>query len=189
MIRRGGTGALAVLYAALAVGCGKGKSNAPTSATPSRHDAAAVGGARADSGRANVFTIADAAPAVAAVAGEGASAQPADLHEEERDQDPRSRDVRIRLAVSPPAEGSVMWGRKRLAELRPGKMVVEIGRPRNSGPLDLAIRARGYLPHHVRLFTDRDDKLSVRLIAPANAAGVLGYRRTRDPAAASPDGP
>jgi hypothetical protein len=60
-------------------------------------------------------------------------------------------------------------------------MAVEIERPRDSGPLDVLVRADTFLPHHIRLFTDRDDRLSVRLIRPEEARGLLGYRRPATP--------
>jgi hypothetical protein len=86
--------------------------------------------------------------------------------------------VKVKLIVTPAAKGTVHWGRKKLADLAPGRMAVEAQRPRDSGPLDLVIRADGFLPHHVRVFTDRDDKLSVRLVHPDQAPGLLGYRRS-----------
>jgi hypothetical protein len=86
--------------------------------------------------------------------------------------------VKVKLIVTPAAKGTVHWGRKKLADLKPGAMTLEAERPRNSGPLDLLIRADGFLPHHVRLFTDRDDKLSVHLVRPDQASGLLGYRRS-----------
>jgi len=99
-----------------------------------------------------------------------------DLRAEEREADPRSELVKLKLIVTPGAKGTVHWGRKKLADLQPGHMTLDTERPRNSGPLDLLIRADGFLPHHVRLFTDRDDKLSVHLVRPDQASGLLGYR-------------
>jgi hypothetical protein len=85
--------------------------------------------------------------------------------------------VKVKLVITPGAKGTVHWGRKKLADLQPGKMTMEAERRRNSGPLDLLIRADGFLPHHVRVFTDRDDKLSVRLVRAEDAPSLLGYRR------------
>jgi hypothetical protein len=100
-----------------------------------------------------------------------------ELQAEERDRDPRSEKVTVKLIITPVANGTVHWGRKKLADLKPGQMKVEAERPRDSGPLDLLIRADGFLPHHVRVFTDRDDKLSVHLVRAEQASGLLGYRR------------
>jgi hypothetical protein len=104
-----------------------------------------------------------------------------DLRGEEREADPRSKTVMLKLIVTPGAKGTVHWGRKKLADLQPGKMTLDTERPRDSGPLDLLIRADGFLPHHVRLFTDRDDKLSVHLVRPDQASSLLGYRRSSAP--------
>jgi hypothetical protein len=117
-------------------------------------------------------------PAAAAVPASGAEGQDdEDLRAEEPDTDPRSDVVKLKLLITPQARGTVHWGRKKLAEFQPGKMVVETERPRNTGPLDLLIRADGFLPHHVRLFTDRDDKLSVHLVRTEQAPTLFGYRR------------
>jgi hypothetical protein len=125
-----------------------------------------------------------AAPADAApIAASPAEAKPGEeaLEVEERERNPRSRTVKLKLTVSPAARGGVFWGRKRLAEVQPGQMTVELERPRGSGPLDLVVRADGFLPHHLRMFTDRDDRLSLRLIRPEEAQGLLGYKRPAEP--------
>jgi len=123
-----------------------------------------------------------AAPPPAAPANEAPAE--GDLRAEERDSNPRSEMVKVKVIVTPAARGTVHWGRKKLADLQPGRMTMETQRPRNSGPLDLVIRADGFLPHHVRVFTDRDDKLSVQLVRPEQASAMLGYRRSPDPAPA-----
>jgi hypothetical protein len=101
-----------------------------------------------------------------------ASAPP--LQAESREADPRSEKVKLKLWVTP-VTAEVVWGAKRLGTA--GKEPLEIERPRGSGPLDLVVRATGYLPFHTRLFTDRDDALTIRLITPAAAPGLLGYKR------------
>jgi hypothetical protein len=65
-----------------------------------------------------------------------------------------------------------------MARMEPGKMDAEIARPRGSGPLDLEIRAEGYMPYHTRLYADRNDKLGVRLYRPEEAPSLFGYRRS-----------
>ena len=124
-----------------------------------------------------------AAPLPAA-AGLGETSDDQDLRAEERDSNPRSETVKLKMVVTPAARGTVHWGRKKLADLQPGRMSVETERPRDTGPLDVIIRADGFLPHHVRLFTDRDDKLSIHLVRPDQAPSLLGYRRTATPAPA-----
>jgi hypothetical protein len=99
-----------------------------------------------------------------------------DLKAEEREADPVSEKVTLKLNVSPPVKAIVMWGAKKVGQVTPSDSTLEIERPRSSGPLDLEIRAEGYLPHHTRLHTDRSDKVNVRLVRPAEAAGMSGYR-------------
>jgi hypothetical protein len=83
--------------------------------------------------------------------------------------------VKLKLWVLP-VTADVVWGAKKLGTA--GREPLEIERPRGSGPLDIVIRAPGYLPFHTRLLTDREDSLTVRLVTPAAAPGLLGYRRT-----------
>jgi hypothetical protein len=81
--------------------------------------------------------------------------------------------VTIKLLADAGRQARVFWGRKDL-----GLAPLEIHRPRASGPLDLLVTAPGALPLHTRVFTDRDDVLSLRLYDEASAAGLLGYSKT-----------
>ncbi len=109
------------------------------------------------------------------------------LEPETPEANPYSADVTLRLTVTPALKAVVMWGGKTLAQLAPGRMEADIVRPRGSGPLDLEIRADGYLPYHTRLYTDRDnrdgnaDKVTVRMYRDEDACGLLGYRRGGTP--------
>jgi hypothetical protein len=120
------------------------------------------------------------APAQAAAASRGpdASSGPVSvansLPAEISSGDPRSDSVKLKLWVLP-VTADVVWGARKLGTA--GREPLEIERPRNSGPLDIVVRAAGYLPFHTRLLTDRDDTLTVRLITPSAAPGLLGYRR------------
>ena len=100
---------------------------------------------------------------------------------EERERDPGSNTVRIKVLGAEKRQAHVFWGRKDF-----GVAPLEIERPRNSGPLDLVVIAPGYLPYHARAFTDRDDIISVRLYSAAEAPQLLGYRASEVPA---PPGP
>jgi hypothetical protein len=109
-----------------------------------------------------------------------ANAAPApELASETPEADPRSAQVLLKLSVTP-VEADVYWGGKKLGVA--GKQPLELRRPRSSGPLDLVIRAEGYLPYHTRLFTDRDDRLTVRLWRPDEATGLLGWKPPLPPA-------
>ena len=96
---------------------------------------------------------------------------------EERETDPRSDTVRIKVIVDGRRQAHVVWGRKDF-----GVAPLEIERPHNSGPLDLIVVAPGYLPLHARALTDRDDVLSLRLYSAAEAPQLLGYRADAVPA-------
>lgn len=99
-----------------------------------------------------------------------------ELQTEEREANPTSETVTLILNISPPSKAVVMWGAKQMAKVTPDKPVVELQRPRASGPLDLEIRAEGFLPHHTRLHSDRNDKVNVRLVRAADAPSLFGYR-------------
>jgi len=118
-------------------------------------------------------------PGVATVVVPGVAAVPAPsvgdetLVAEERDPDPRSATVTIKVIVDPRRKAHVFWGRKDL-----GEAPLEVQRPRDSGPVDLVVTAPGYLPLHTRAFTDRDDKLFLRLFSVQEAPQMLGYAPT-----------
>ena len=81
--------------------------------------------------------------------------------------------VKIKLLADARRQAHVFWGRKDL-----GVAPLEIARPRGSAPLDLTIQAPDCLPLHTRVFTDRDDTLSLRLYTEREAAGLPGYSPT-----------
>ena len=93
------------------------------------------------------------------------------LLQDERDNNPRSETVTIKILAEPRRQARVFWGRKEL-----GVAPLEVQRPRNSGPLELLVLAPDCLPLHTRVFTDRDDKLWLRLYRKEEAPQVLGYR-------------
>ena len=93
------------------------------------------------------------------------------LKVEEGESDPRSETVTIKVVVDPPKPAHVFWGAQDL-----GVAPLEIKRPRGSGPVDLVVRSPGALTVHTRAFTDRDDKIAIRLVPETEAARVFGYR-------------
>ena len=88
------------------------------------------------------------------------------------ERDPDAPRVRLKLTVLP-VDAEVAWGRKKLGVA--GRKPLELERPRGTGPLDLVIRAPGFLPFHTRMHTDRDDVLVVRLVRPQEARSLLGW--------------
>jgi hypothetical protein len=96
----------------------------------------------------------------------------------------KSDTVHIVIQTVPPRKAQVKWGRKRLGTIPvPRPLVVE--RPRDSGPLDLVIRASGFLPVHTRAYTFSDSRVAVKLTPPAEKSKLFGYR---EEPATNPDG-
>lgn len=120
-----------------------------------------------------VAALPDAEAPAPAPAATDESAEEEDLNAEAPEQDPGSPNVKIRVDVAPrSAHPVVFWGRQKL-----GEAPVTIERPRRSGPMDVLITATGYLDYHTRLFTDRDDKLSVVMVRANEASNMIGYKR------------
>jgi hypothetical protein len=89
--------------------------------------------------------------------------------------------VRILLQTSPARRAFVRWGRKSLGVI-PGSRPMVLVRPRDSGPLDLVIRASGYLPVHTRAYTFSDSRVVVKLTTPEEKSKLFGYREEIPPA-------
>ena len=88
--------------------------------------------------------------------------------------------VTILVTVVPPRAASVYWGRQRLGIIRP-RGALAVKRPRDSGPLDLIIRADGFLPVHTRAYTFNDNRLSVKITPLDQISTLLGYREELPP--------
>jgi hypothetical protein len=101
-----------------------------------------------------------------------------ELKTEEPEENPYSETVTLKVSVTPQVKTQVMWGAKTMAKLAPGSMEAEIVRPRGSGPVDLEIKAEGFLPYHTRLYTDRNERVGVRLYRAEEAPGLFGYKRS-----------
>jgi len=90
-----------------------------------------------------------------------------------------STNATIVFATTPPATATVVWGRKVLGKITPGKPLVVV-RPRDSGPLDVMVRAVGYLPVQTRAHTFSDHRVIVKLTLPENKSELFGYRAPLD---------
>jgi hypothetical protein len=75
----------------------------------------------------------------------------------------------------PPTDAVVTWGKKSLGRITAVTPLV-ITRPRDSGPLDVMVRAAGYLPVQTRAHTFSDSRISVKLTKPDEVNTLLGYR-------------
>jgi hypothetical protein len=102
---------------------------------------------------------------------------------------PPSPNVRIIVTVLPSTtkKAMVTWGKKKMGVIEPRKPLV-IQRPRDSGPLDLVVRAENCLPVQTRAYTFADNKLIVKLTPLEQKNTLLGYREELPPpdAGASP---
>ena len=88
--------------------------------------------------------------------------------------------VHVTIQTVPPRKAQVKWGRKSLGTIPvPRPLVVE--RPRDSGPMDLVIRASGFLPVHTRAYTFSDSRVAVKLTPPAEKNTLFGYREEPAP--------
>ena len=93
--------------------------------------------------------------------------------------------VQVIIQTVPPKKAMVYWGKKNLGAIpTPRALVVE--RPRDSGPMDLVIRAAGFLPVHTRATTFSDMRLAVKLTPVTDKHTLFGYRNVPTPA--NPDG-
>jgi hypothetical protein len=93
---------------------------------------------------------------------------------------PPSPNVTISISVNPPRMASVFWGKHLLGVIKPRAALV-VQRPRDSGPLDLIVRADGCLPVHTRAYTFNDNRLAVRLTTLEQKTTLLGYREELPP--------
>jgi hypothetical protein len=115
-----------------------------------------------------------ASPAQPATPGQGTGGTPGAAA-------PPSDSVHIVLTVIPAtAKAKVLWGKKLLGVVEKRKPLV-IVRPRDSGPIDVVVRADGFLPVQTRLYTFADGKLGVKLTPPEEQKTLLGYREPPPP--------
>ena len=115
-------------------------------------------------------TAANEATPTAAVTAAGAPAPP---------PEPPKATARITFTVSPQVQATVSWGKQRIGVIAPGAPLV-ITRPRDSGPLDVVVRAHGYLPVSTRAHTFGDTRVHVKLTPPDQQHTMLGYRTPLD---------
>lgn len=90
--------------------------------------------------------------------------------------DAESPNVKLTFQTVPPMKAEVWWGKKRLGLIVDRRRPLIIERPRDSGPLDVTIKAEGFLPVHTRAYTFDDYRVSVKLTAVAEKHTLFGYR-------------
>lgn len=89
---------------------------------------------------------------------------------------PLSPNVKLTFRTFPPRRASVMWGNKRLGFTDRGKPLV-VERARDSGPLDVVVRAQGYLPVHARAYTFNDAFIDVKITPIDKKDTLYGYQQ------------
>jgi len=156
--------------------------NTRSNPSPS-HGTAALGVARvsADAGAPRAV-----APSVVAPAAVGAAAAPPAAPAAQcTDAGTTSNTVKVVFRTFPPRRALVMWGGKRLGFIERGAPLV-VERPRDSGPLDVVIRADRYLPVHTRAYTFNDTTIDVRITPIEKKDTIYGYKEPLPPDAGAP---
>lgn len=94
--------------------------------------------------------------------------------------------VTIEIRTSPRIRARIYYGREFL-----GRAPLTLERKRDSGPLDLVVRAHGYLPVYTRAYTWTDDTFTVELTKEEEKHTLFGYKAPLDagPDAAPDAGP
>jgi hypothetical protein len=121
------------------------------------------------------FTVAALAVAIGAVA-EDAVAPAAGAAPAPAPPKPQSANVRIVFTVLPSTKkATVQWGKKKLGVIAPHAPLI-VQRPRDSGPLDVVVRAEGCVPVQTRAYTFEDSKVAVKVTPNDQKNTLLGYR-------------
>jgi len=101
--------------------------------------------------------------------------------------EPIRTDARITFVTNPPAHATVSWGKVRLGVITPKQALVVV-RPRDSGPLDVVVRAVGYMQVTTRAHTFGDSRIVVKLTTLEQKSTLLGYKTPIDAGPPLPDG-
>jgi hypothetical protein len=83
--------------------------------------------------------------------------------------------VKIMVRTSPP-KAWVYWGRKKL-----GLTPLNFERPRDSGPVDLVLRASGFFPVHTRAYTVKNDLIGVKMVKLTDRMTIFGAKQELPP--------
>jgi hypothetical protein len=88
--------------------------------------------------------------------------------------------VKITFQTIPPVKAEVRWGKKKLGVLNTGKKPFFIERFKDSGPIDISIRAEGFLPVHTRAYSFENNKVTVKLTPVTEKHTLFGYKMVPD---------
>jgi len=101
---------------------------------------------------------------------------------------PPSATVRIVFTVIPSSKkATVSWGKKKLGAIAPHAPLI-VQRRRDSGPLDVIVRADGCVPVQTRAYTFEDSKVAVHVTPNDQKNTLLGYREEQSPDGGAPGG-
>jgi hypothetical protein len=89
---------------------------------------------------------------------------------------PLSPTVKLSFRTFPPRRASVTWGSKRLGFTDRGKPLI-VERMRDSGPLDVIVRADGFLPVHARAYTFNDANVDIKITPIDKMDTLYGYQQ------------
>jgi hypothetical protein len=87
-----------------------------------------------------------------------------------------SAKVKVVFQTIPPEKATVLWGKKPIGLIRGKNKPLIIERPRDSGPMDVVVKAQGYVPVHSRAYTFTDTRLYVKLTKVEEKKTLFGYR-------------
>ncbi len=91
--------------------------------------------------------------------------------------------------MKPPFKAEVSWGHKKLGFIEGARKPLILERPRDSGPMDITIRAVGFIPVHTRTHTFSDNKMNVKLTPLAQKNTLFGFRQDAPDAGSTGVGP
>jgi len=80
--------------------------------------------------------------------------------------------VELSVRTSPRVAARVYHGKELL-----GTAPFSFKWPKDTGSLDLVLKASGYLPVNTRLYTYRDDKVTVQMFKESESHKLFGYRK------------
>lgn len=80
--------------------------------------------------------------------------------------------VELNLKTSPNVKASVYHGKEFL-----GSVPLRLTWPKDTGALDLTLKASGYLTVNTRIYTYRDDRVTVNMFKVDEAHKLFGYKK------------
>lgn len=89
---------------------------------------------------------------------------------------PKPEKVKIWFFTVPTVKAELRWGKKKLGLINATKKPFFIERPKDSGPMDVVVRAEGFLPLNTRVYTYADNKVWLKLTPETEKHKILGFK-------------